>query len=114
MPYLDEYLDVELDISKVIFIIGSNVTPLQSKLDGIWGSAIYIRNPTDKTRQQLITACLLPESIKEVGLESDQITMTPAAVQYLTDNIFSCYTTLSNVKTTIDVICRHAVRKGTS
>ncbi len=78
--FTDHYLDVEYDLSKVMFICTANVLhtipqPLQDRME-----VLRIAGYTEHEKHQIATKYLIPKQIEATGLTKDQIIFTPEAV----------------------------------
>ncbi len=78
--FTDHYLDVEYDLSKVMFICTANVLhtipqPLQDRME-----VLRIAGYTEHEKHQIATKYLIPKQIEATGLTKEQIKFTPEAV----------------------------------
>jgi ATP-dependent Lon protease len=78
--FTDHYLDVEYDLSKVMFICTANVLhtipqPLQDRME-----VLRIAGYTEHEKHQIATKYLIPKQIEATGLTKEQIVFTPDAV----------------------------------
>jgi ATP-dependent Lon protease len=78
--FTDHYLDVEYDLSKVMFICTANVLhtipqPLQDRME-----VLRIAGYTEHEKHQIATKYLIPKQIEATGLTKEQIIFTPEAV----------------------------------
>jgi ATP-dependent Lon protease len=78
--FTDHYLDVEYDLSKVMFICTANVLhtipqPLQDRME-----VLRIAGYTEHEKHQIATKYLIPKQIEATGLTKEQIQFTPEAV----------------------------------
>jgi ATP-dependent Lon protease len=81
--FLDHYLDVPFDLSKVLFLCTANVAdtipkPLQDRMEFVRLSGYVIDE-----KVQIARRFLIPEAMKETGLKKEQITLRSGAVQQL-------------------------------
>uniref|UniRef100_A0A8D8UTA6 Lon protease homolog, mitochondrial n=1 Tax=Cacopsylla melanoneura TaxID=428564 RepID=A0A8D8UTA6_9HEMI len=84
--FLDHYLDVPVDLSRVLFICTANVIdtipePLRDRMEMIDVSGYVAEEKVAIAEQYLI-----PQAMKESGLTADQITLEPDAIQVLIKN----------------------------
>ncbi|XP_044756409.1 lon protease homolog, mitochondrial isoform X2 [Coccinella septempunctata] len=84
--FLDHYLDVPVDLSKVLFICTANVTdtipePLRDRMEMIDMSG-YIA----EEKLAIAKEYLLPQAIKDSGLKDDTITLTDDSLKTLIKN----------------------------
>jgi ATP-dependent Lon protease len=78
--FTDHYLDVEYDLSKVMFICTANVLhtipqPLQDRME-----VLRIAGYTEHEKHQIATKYLIPKQLEATGLTREQIVFTPEAV----------------------------------
>jgi ATP-dependent Lon protease len=78
--FTDHYLDVEYDLSKVMFICTANVLhtipqPLQDRME-----VLRIAGYTEHEKHQIATKYLIPKQLEATGLTKEQIVFTPEAV----------------------------------
>ena len=79
--FRDHYLEVELDLSNVIFIATANVTdtipgPLLDRME-----FVRLDGYTDDEKVFIAERYLLPRQIEQAGLRSDEVTVTDAALR---------------------------------
>src|ERR1700744_534627 len=78
--FTDHYLDVEYDLSKVMFVCTANVLhtipqPLQDRME-----VLRIAGYTEHEKHQIATKYLIPRQIEATGLTKEQIKFTPDAI----------------------------------
>ncbi|MCX5794733.1 MAG: endopeptidase La [Elusimicrobia bacterium] len=78
--FLDHYLDVEFDLSQVLFICTANTlegipVPLQDRME-----ILRFSGYTHKEKLHIARTFLLPRQLKEHGLKPGQLTVSDAAV----------------------------------
>lgn len=108
--FVDHYLNVPYDLSKVFFICTANTTegipePLLDRME-----VISLSGYTPLEKYQIGRKYLLPKAMEETGLEKGQITITQGALK----KIISDYTMEAGVRSLrkqLDKICRYAVVK---
>lgn len=108
--FVDHYLNVPYDLSKVFFICTANTTegipePLLDRME-----VISLSGYTPIEKYQIGRKYLLPKAMEETGLEKGQITITQGALK----KIISDYTMEAGVRglrKQLDKICRYAVVK---
>lgn len=81
--FLDHYLDVPYDLSKVLFITTANTTstipgPLLDRME-----VIEIPGYTLEEKENIVTKYIIPREMKEVGLPPRQLKVEKAAVRQL-------------------------------
>ncbi|NUO77119.1 MAG: endopeptidase La [Lysobacter sp.] len=105
----DHYLEVDLDLSEVMFVATSNSLnipgPLLDRME-----VIRIPGYTEEEKLNIAMRYLLPKQIKANGLKSDEIKIAEAAVR----DIVRYYTRESgvrNLEREISKICRKVVKE---
>ena len=79
--FTDHYLDVEYDLSKVMFVCTANVLhtipqPLQDRME-----VLRIAGYTEQEKYQLATRYLIPKQVEATGLNKEQLKFTDDAVR---------------------------------
>jgi len=106
----DHYLELDYDLSKVLFVATANYieripAPLRDRME-----MIEINGYTQNEKLQIAKQYLLPRQIEENGLTEDQVSFTDDALMLLIDG----YTRESGVRQlerTIGAVCRGVVKK---
>ena len=106
----DHYLELDYDLSKVLFVATANYVeripaPLRDRME-----MIEINGYTQNEKLQIAKQYLLPRQIEENGLTNDQVGFTDDALMRLIDG----YTRESGVRQlerTIGAVCRGVVKK---
>ncbi len=109
--FIDHYLDMPFDLSKVMFITTANTTdtipgPLLDRLE-----IIRLSGYTDEEKEKIAVRYLIPNELSEAGLSAMDYTFTPEAVQ----KVIREYTReagLRTLKRQIASICRKLARKA--
>jgi ATP-dependent Lon protease len=107
--FMDHYLDVPFDLSKVIFIATANTVdsipePLLDRLEVLWLSGY-----TELEKEQIAFRYLIPQEIHAAGLSDQALRFTPEAVR----KIIREYTReagLRNLQRQIASLCRKIAR----
>ena len=107
--FMDHYLDVPFDLSKVMFIATANTTdliprPLLDRLE-----VLRLSGYTEREKEEIASRFLIPREIEEAGLYSNPPEFTPEAVH----RIITEYTReagLRNLQRQIASICRKTAR----
>ena len=78
--FTDHYLDVEYDLSKVMFVCTANVLhtipqPLQDRME-----VLRIAGYTEQEKYQIATRYLIPKQVEATGLNKEQLKFTDDAV----------------------------------
>ncbi len=107
--FVDNYLNLPFDLSKVMFITTANITDTipPALLDRM--EVIEIPGYTLEEKINIATRHLVPKQIKENGLRDDQIVFTEGAIR----KIVECYTEESgvrNLERQIASVCRKVAR----
>lgn len=108
--FRDHYLDVEYDLSKVMFIATANVThtippALQDRLE-----ILRLPGYTEYEKLQIARRHLIPKQLNNTGLKSEHINIEEAAVR----RIIQYYTReagVRNLEREIGAICRKVARR---
>jgi ATP-dependent Lon protease len=108
--FRDHYLDLEFDLSEVLFIATANVLdtipgPLQDRME-----TIELAGYTQEEKQQIARRYLVPRQIKANGLKPSQIEFANPALAAIIDE----YTREAGVRSLerqIGTICRKVARK---
>jgi ATP-dependent Lon protease len=108
--FRDNYLDVQFDLSKVLFICTANMLdtvppPLLDRME-----LISLQGYSEDEKMQIADRFLIPRQIKENGITAEQIEFPDAAVQ----DVVRHYTREAGVRKleqTIGTICRKEARR---
>src|SRR5919198_6310915 len=108
--FLDHYLDVEYDLSNVMFICTANVlhTIPQALRDRM--EVLQLAGYTEIEKIEIAKKFLAPKAVEGTGLTKDNITLTEEAIQ----TIIQRYTReagVRNLEREISSICRKVARK---
>lgn len=92
--FTDHYLDVPLDLSKVLFVCTSNVlenipAPLRDRME-----IIYVSGYTTEEKFNIAKKHLIPDSLEEVGLKKNKFLMNDESIRSLIED----YTMESGVR----------------
>lgn len=81
--FYDNYLEVALDLSKVLFICSANLleTVHPALLDRM--ELINVSGYTQQEKFHIVSKHLLPKAIKAVGMEENQVTFSQEAIEKL-------------------------------
>lgn len=107
--FVDHFLDVPFDLSKVMFVTTANTTasipaPLLDRME-----VIRISGYTEGEKLQIALRHLLPKQIKEHGLKDKNLTISKSALK----NIINFYTReagVRNLERNIANICRKSAK----
>ncbi len=108
--FRDHYVDLEFDLSEVLFIATANVLdtipgPLQDRME-----TIELAGYTQEEKQQIARRYLVPRQVKANGLKASQIEFAAPALAAIIDE----YTREAGVRSLerqIGTICRKVARK---
>ena len=108
--FVDHYLDIPFDLSKVLFIATANnlaliPAPLRDRME-----VIELESYTVKEKENIAIKYLIPRQIKENGLTLKQISFSKQSI----NKIINCYTYeagVRNLERVIGSICRKAALK---
>src|SRR5271154_308608 len=108
--FRDNYLDVQFDLSKVLFICTANVLdpipePLRDRME-----IIDLSGYTEEEKKHIAFRYLIPRQIKENGLQADNIEFPEESVNY----IVSHYTREAGVRKLeqlVGTVCRKQARR---
>lgn len=109
VAFNDHYLEVDYDLSRVMFIATANVTdtipkPLLDRME-----VIRLSGYTIPEKEQIAKRYLVPRQMKENGLTNQMVQFTRSAIMTLV----RCYTMESgvrNLERQVASVCRKAVR----
>ncbi|MFN8061789.1 MAG: endopeptidase La [Vicinamibacterales bacterium] len=108
--FLDHYLDVEFDLSNVMFICTANVlhTIPQALRDRM--EVLQLAGYTEQEKVQIAKKFLVPKAVEATGLTSDNVSLTDEALQ----TVINRYTREAGVRSLereVSSICRKIARQ---
>ncbi len=108
--FSDNYLELEYDLSKVLFIATANSldtipAPLRDRMEIINISGYTLEEKTEIAKKYLI-----PKQIKENGLNDDQITFSDKSIEKIIDE-FTRESGVRNLDREIGSVCRGVAAK---
>ena len=108
--FVDHYLDIPFDLSKVLFIATANnlsliPAPLRDRME-----VIELESYTVKEKENIAIKYLIPRQIKENGLEKEQIAFTKQAINKVI-NSYTYEAGVRNLERVLGSICRKVALK---
>jgi ATP-dependent Lon protease len=108
--FTDHYLDVEYDLSKVMFICTANVLhtvpqPLQDRME-----VLRLPGYTEQEKHQIAQRFLIPKQLEATGLSKDNLKLNDEAVTHLIRH-YTHEAGVRNLDREIANICRKVARK---
>ena len=108
--FVDHYLDIPFDLSKVLFISTANnlsliPAPLRDRME-----VIELESYTIKEKENIAAKYLIPRQIKENGLKKGQITFSKQAINKII-NGYTYEAGVRNLERVFGSICRKAALK---
>ena len=108
--FQDHYLDVNFDLSKVMFIATANVPdtipgPLRDRME-----IIRIPGYTHQEKLQIARKYLIPENLDEHGLTTEMITFTPDGLDFLVES-YTREAGVRSLKREIAAVCRWVAKE---
>jgi len=108
--FTDNYLELEYDLSKVMFIATANSLdtippPLRDRME-----IINISGYTQEEKVQIAKKYLIPKQIEENGLSKKQIKISQAAVEKIIDQ-YTRESGVRNLEREIGSVCRNVAAK---
>lgn len=108
--FLDHYLDVPVDLSKVLFICTANVMdtipgPLQDRME-----VIHVSGYVAEEKESIAEKYLIPQAMSSCGIEKDQLTISKEAINSLI-KWYCRESGVRNLQKHIEKIFRKAARK---
>ena len=108
--FSDHYLNLPLDLSKVMFITTANMTdtipgPLLDRME-----VIRLSGYTQEEKVAIARTYLLPRQIKQNGIKANHIKITDETLQYIVTH-YTHEAGLRNLEREIGKVCRKIARK---
>jgi ATP-dependent Lon protease len=107
--FVDHYLDVEYDLSQVLFVATANVlhtipAPLQDRME-----VIRLSGYTELEKLEIAKRFLVPKQMKGTGLSPDEIEFTDAGLATLI-NSYTRESGVRNLEREVGNVCRKVTR----
>jgi ATP-dependent Lon protease len=108
--FTDHYLDVEYDLSKVMFVCTANVLhtipqPLQDRME-----VLRIPGYTEQDKHQIAQRFLVPKQLEATGLTKDNLKITDEAMTHVIRH-YTHEAGVRNLNREIANVCRKVARK---
>jgi ATP-dependent Lon protease len=108
--FTDHYLDVEYDLSRVMFICTANVLhtipqPLQDRME-----VLRLPGYTEQEKHQIAQRYLVPRQIEATGLNKEQVKFTDEAITHVIRH-YTHEAGVRNLDREIANVCRKVARK---
>ena len=103
--FTDHYLDVQFDLSKVLFVATANTMdtvpgPLRDRME-----VIEIPGYTERDKLQIAQNYLVPRQLDGCGLQASHVTFAPAALTWLIEG-YTREAGVRNLERNIGAVCR--------
>ncbi|MBI5814171.1 MAG: endopeptidase La [Nitrospinae bacterium] len=110
VAFNDHYLEVDYDLSEVMFITTANALhtiprPLMDRME-----VISIPGYTDGEKENIATKYLIPKQVAEHGLAKDSLAISPEALRKIIRN-HTRESGVRNLERELAAVCRKAARK---
>ena len=108
--FMDHYLEIPFDLSKVMFITTANTIdtiprPLLDRME-----VIEVTGYTEEDKVQIADKYLVPKKVKENGLGDSNVTVTEAAIRTII-NDYTRESGVRNLEREISNVCRKVARQ---
>jgi ATP-dependent Lon protease len=108
--FTDHYLDVEYDLSKVMFICTANVLhtvpqPLQDRME-----VLRLPGYTEQEKHQIAKRFLIPRQLEATGVKKDNVQFTDEAITHMIRH-YTHEAGVRNLDREIANVCRKVARK---
>ena len=108
--FMDHYLEVPFDLSKVMFITTANTTdtiprPLLDRME-----VIHVSGYTEEEKVNIAEKYLIPKKVKEHGLKAGDISISESTIRDLI-NYYTRESGVRNLEREIANLCRKVARK---
>ena len=108
--FIDNYLDLPFDLSRVMFIATANTidpipAPLLDRLE-----LLHLSGYTEEEKERIVFDHLIPRQIEEAGLSGQSLSFTPEAVRKIVRE-YTREAGLRNIQRQIAAVCRKLARE---
>lgn len=108
--FLDHYLDVPYDLSKVMFIATANslhniAKPLLDRME-----IIHISGYTEQEKEEIAQKYLLPRQLREHGINGRELQIYKGAILQIIRN-YTCEAGVRDLNRALGTLCRKTVKK---
>lgn len=108
--FMDHYLEIPFDLSKVMFITTANTTdtiprPLLDRME-----VIHVSGYTEEEKVNICEKYLIPKKVKEHGLKAADISISEATIRDLI-NYYTRESGVRNLEREVANLCRKVARK---
>ncbi|MDD4564360.1 MAG: endopeptidase La [Eubacteriales bacterium] len=108
--FVDHYLEIPFDLSKVMFITTANTTetiprPLLDRME-----IIYVPGYTEEEKVKIAEKYLIPKKIKEHGLSEENITISERTIRSII-NYYTRESGVRNLERELANLCRKVARR---
>ena len=108
--FSDHYLNLPFDLSSVMFILTANITDTipSALLDRM--EVIHLSGYTEEEKKVIAEKHLLPRQIKENGLKTKNLSLSPGALRQIIQE-YTSEAGLRNLERELGTLCRKVARK---
>jgi len=108
--FVDHYLEIPFDLSKVLFITTANTTetiprPLLDRME-----VIHVSSYTEEEKVKIAERYLIPKKLKEHGLKEENISISESTIRSII-NYYTRESGVRNLEREIANVCRKVARK---
>ncbi|MDO9041520.1 MAG: endopeptidase La [Desulfocapsaceae bacterium] len=108
--FIDNYLDLPFDLSRVMFIATANTidpipAPLLDRME-----LLHLSGYTEEEKERIVFDHLIPRQIEEAGLSGQSLSFTPEAVRKIVRE-YTREAGLRNIQRQIAAVCRKLARE---
>ena len=108
--FMDHYLEIPFDLSKVMFITTANTIDTIPRPLLVRMEVIEVTGYTEEDKVQIADKYLVPKKVKENGLADSNVTVTEAAIRTII-NDYTRESGVRNLEREISNVCRKVARQ---